>query len=119
MTPMRLYSEIMMQQVRSLRARAIFERLQNHAQADQGVYLQMGDTCRYILESAHHSDWIPKFSSGSLPEEEVTLAANTPTVIRRLAPEEYECLYHHGYEVADTTLCAYYPQDFKHIPYSI
>jgi len=116
-TLLRLSSGIMMQQVRSLRARAILERLQNHAQDDQGVYLQMGNTFRYILESAQHSDWIPKFSGGSLPEQDVILAANTPTVIRKLAPEEYERLYHHGYEVADATLCAYYPQDFQHIPY--
>ena len=114
---MRLSSGIMMAQVRSLRARAIFERLQNHAQSDQGVYLQMGDSYRYILESAGHSDWIPKFSGGSLSAQDVTLAENFPTVIRKLTAAEYECLYHHGYEVADATLCAYYPQMFEHVPY--
>jgi NTE family protein len=117
-TLMRLSSGIMMQQVRSLRARAMLERLQNHAQDDQGVFLQMGDTCQYILESAGHADWIPKFSSGSMSAEDVILAENFPTVIRKLTPEEYERLYHHGYEVADATLCAYYPQDFEHIPYN-
>jgi hypothetical protein len=40
-----------------------------------------------------------------------------PTVISKLAPEDYERLYHHGYEVADATLCAYYPQNFEHVPY--
>jgi len=115
---MRLSSGIMMQQVRSLRARAILERLQNHAQADQGVYLQMGNTCSYILESSGHSDWIPKFSGGNLSAKDINLAAMYPTVISKLAPEDYERLYHHGYEVADATLCAYYPQNFEHIPYS-
>jgi len=114
---MRLSTGIMMKQVRSLRTRAILERLQNHAQEDQGVFLQMGNTCRHILESAHHSDWIPGFSGGSMSEEDVTQAMNTPTVIRKLAPEEYERLYHHGYEVADATLCAYYPLFFTHVPY--
>jgi len=117
-TLMRLSSGIMMQQVRSLRARAMLERLQNHAQDDQGVFLQMGNTCKYILESAGHADWIPKFSSGSMSAEDVILAENFPTVIRRLTPDEYERLYHHGYEVADATLCGYYPQDFEHIPYN-
>jgi NTE family protein len=117
-TLLRLSSGIMMQQVRSLRARAMLERLQNHAQDDQGVFLQMGNTCKYILENSQHADWLPKFAAGSMSEQDVILAANTPTVIRKLAPEEYERLYHHGYEVADATLCAYYPQDFAHIPYS-
>ncbi len=115
---MRLSTGIMMKQVRSLRTRAILERLENHAQADQGVFLQMGNTCRYILERAGHSDWMAEFSGGSLPEQDAALAAKMPTVIRKLKPEEYERLYHHGYEVADATLCAYYPQVFKHIPYT-
>ncbi len=114
---MRLSAGIMMKQVRSLRARAIIERLQNHAQDDQGVYLQMGNTAGYILESAGHADWLPNFSAGSLSAEDVTLAENMPTVISKMAPEQYERIYHHGYEVADTTLCAYYPQLFKHLPY--
>jgi NTE family protein len=114
---MRLATGIMMKQVRSLRTRAILERLLNHAQEDQGVFLQMGNSYQYILKSARHPELIPKFSGGSLPEADVTLAAKTPTVIRKLTPDEYERLYHHGYEVADATLCAYYPQDFEHIPY--
>jgi NTE family protein len=114
---MRLATGIMMKQVRSLRTRSILERLENHAQEDQGVFLQMGNTFKYILNSARHSDWIPKFSGGSLSEADVTLAMNTPTVIRKLTPEEYERLFHHGYEVADATLCAYYPQFFEHVPF--
>jgi NTE family protein len=114
---MRLSSGIMMNQVRSLRTRAIIERLQNHPEADQGVFLQMGNTCRHILESAGHSDSIQEFLDGSLQNEEIFLATSTPTTIRKFAAQEYERLYHHGYEVADVTLCAYYPQFFKHIPY--
>jgi NTE family protein len=117
-TLMRLASGIMMKQVRALRTRAILERLQNHGDQDQGVFLQMGNSCSRILKSAKHADWIPQFAGGSMTEEDVHLAAITPTVIRKLSPEEYELLYHHGYEVADATLCAYYPEVFKHIPYS-
>ncbi len=116
-TLMRLSSGIMMAQVRSLRTRAILERLQNHSADDQGVFLQMGNTFRHILDSSGHADWIPQFTAGSLPETDVLKAATTPTVIRQLTAEEYERLYHHGYEVTDATLCAYYPQIFQHIAY--
>lgn len=114
---MRLSTGIMMNQVRSLRTRAIIERLANHPQEDQGVFLQTGNTCRYIIESAKRADWLPQFCEGALPEEEVEKAAMMGTVIRKLTHEEYERLYHHGYEVADATLCAYYPEIFQHLPY--
>jgi NTE family protein len=115
---MRITTGIMMNQVRSLRTRAILERLENHSQQDQGVFLQMGNTCKYILENSGHSDRLSQFEKGSMLEAEVHKAAMMATTIHKLAPEEYERLYHHGYEVADATLCAYYPQIFKHIPYS-
>jgi len=114
---MRITTGIMMNQVRSLRTRAIIERFENHSQQDQGVFLQMGNSCKYILENSGHSDWLSQFDKGSMTEVEVQKAAIMATTIRKLAPEEYERLYHHGYEVADATLCAYYPQTFKHIPY--
>ncbi len=114
---MRLSTGIMMNQVRSLRTRAIIERLANHPQEDQGVFLQTGNTCKYIIESAHHADWLPQFCEGAMPEEEADKVATMGTVIRKLTQEEYERLYHHGYEVADATLCAYYPEIFKHLPY--
>jgi NTE family protein len=115
---MRLSTGIMMNQVRSLRTRAIIERLANHPQEDQGVFLQTGNTCKYIIESAHHADWLPQFCEGAMLEEEADKVARMGTVIRKLTQEEYERLYHHGYEVADATLCAYYPETFQHLPYA-
>jgi NTE family protein len=114
---MRLSTGIMMNQVRSLRTRAILERLQNHKMEDQGVFLQMGHTCQNILKNSNHLDWLPAFQAGAMPEADVMKAFNTPTTIRKLTIEEYECLYQHGYEVANTTLHAYYPADFDNIPY--
>jgi NTE family protein len=114
---MHITTGIMMNQVRSLRTRAILERLINHAQKDQGVFLQMGNSYKYILENSGHSDWIQQFDQGAMKDAEVHEAAEMATTIRKLAPEEYERLYHHGYEVADATLCAYYPATFKHMPY--
>ena len=115
---MRLSTGIMMNQVRSLRTRAIIERLANHADEDQGVFLQTGNSCGYILDRAGRSDWLPQFCQDALPDDEVEKAAAMGTVIRKLTMEEYERLYHHGYEVADATLCAYYPQMFQHQPYT-
>jgi hypothetical protein len=77
----------------------------------------MVNTSKYILENSGHSDWLAQFDKGSMTELEVQAAATMATTIRKLAPEEYEWLYHHGYEVADAILCAYYPQNFIHIPY--
>jgi NTE family protein len=111
---MRLSTGIMMNQVRSLRTRAILERLVNHADEDQGVFLQTGNTCQGILKAAGHEDWLPQFCETALPENEAQKAAEMGTVIRRLTQEEYERLYHHGFDVADATLCSYYPALFKH-----
>ena len=115
---MRLMTGIMMTQVRSLRTRALLERLTNHGKQDQGAFLVTGNTARGILTSAGHADWIPQFSQGSLPEDKAHWAETMGTAIQKLTPDVYELLFHHGFEVADATLCAYYPDDFKHIPYT-
>jgi NTE family protein len=115
---MRLSSGIMMNQVRSLRTRAIIERLENHKDDDQGVFLQMGNSVEKILTDSGHKNWFPEFSKGAMHADDVTSAALTPTEIRKLKPTKFENLYHHGYEVADATLCAYYPNLFKHTNYS-
>jgi NTE family protein len=110
-------SSIMMNQVRSLRTRAILERLVNHGDEDQGVFLQMGKTVAEMLTDAKHKDWLPRFSPGAMNSNDVAAAAGMETTLRKLKPVEYENLYHHGYEVADTILCAYYPGQFEHIAY--
>jgi NTE family protein len=114
---MRLATGIMMSQVRSLRSRAILERIKNHPE-DKGVFLKMGNSCEYILTSGGKGDLLEQYRQGMLSADDVQTAANMPTVIRKLTPSEYECLFHHGYEVADATLSVHYPDDFRHIPYS-
>ncbi len=114
---MRLMTGIMMSQVRSLRTRSILERLTNHASQDQGVFLQTGNTAKGILTSAGHIDWVAQFSAGALPEDKALAAASMGTNIQKLSPDMYELLFHHGFEVADATLCSYYKDDFKHVPY--
>lgn len=114
---LRLSTGIMMSQVRTLRTRAILERLVNHKDEDQGVFLQMGKTVAEMLTDAKHKDWLPRFSPGAMAAQDVASAAGMETTLRKLKPVEYENLYHHGYEVADTILCSYYPERFEHIGY--
>jgi len=114
---MRISTGIMMDQVRSLRARAILERLVNHD--DLGAFLQAGNNCRYILNEAKVSqEEIDRVCADSMADNEATLAAEMPTVIRKLTNEEYERLFRHGFEVADHTLYTYHSKLFSHISYS-
>jgi NTE family protein len=112
---LRLATGIMMDQVRSLRARAIMERLVNHG--DPGAFLQTGNSCGYILKAAGKEAEMARLCPGCLSAEEADLAANMPTVIRKLTNEEFERLFRHGFEVADYTLYAYHPGQFNYIGY--
>jgi hypothetical protein len=112
---LRLATGIMMDQIRSLRTRAILERLINHE--DNGVFLQTGNTCEHVLKSAGRNSDIPNFCPGCLSEKEVILAAEMETTIKRLTGEEFERLFRHGFEVADYTLYAYYPEKFPYVGY--
>ncbi len=120
----RLMTGIMMDQVRSLRARAIIERFVNHK--DKGAFLQTGNTCEKIIRSARRDSGLSKAEidaevarmvPGCLSDDEAKQAAEMATVIRKLTQEEYTRLFRHGYEVADVTLYAYYPELYPYIGY--
>ena len=53
-----------------------------------------------------------------MSDEDDNFVANMPTVIRRLSEEEFDMLFRQGFEVADYTLHAYYPDEFNHIGFS-
>jgi NTE family protein len=112
---LRLATGIMMDQIRSLRARAIIERFVNHG--DDGGFLRIGNTCRHIFGSAGRSDLVESHCPRTLADEEVELAKTMPTAIRRLSAIEFERLYRHGFEVADMTLHAYYSNTFGLLGY--
>ena len=60
-----------------------------------------------ILKSAKKdapSSWAGR---GFLSDAEVQMAAGLETTLRGLSEEEYDRLFRHGYEVAETTLFAY------------
>ncbi len=126
---MRLATGILMDQVRSLRARSLLERLINHK--DPGAFLQIGNTCAYVLTQARRAAEleqpgsyflsqaaIEQWASTCLGRDDADRAAAFPTVIRSLTSPEYELLFRHGFEVADYTLAAYHPHDYQHIDFA-
>jgi NTE family protein len=113
---LRIISGIMMPQVRALRARSFLERIRNHQ--DQGAFIHIGNTCAAVLNNTSHKDDIARLSPLCLDETAATLAANTPTAIKRLLPSEFDLLFRHGYEVADYTLYGYYSDQFNFIGFA-
>lgn len=112
---LRLMTGIMMDQVRSLRSRAIMERLINHGTEDRGSFQQIGNTLSDVLKGSKHASEVAQLTAGCLPETETKLAEDMPTVIRKLTQEEFTRLFRHGFEVADYTLYAYNDDQFKYI----
>ncbi len=107
---------IMMDQVRSLRARAVVERMRDAT--FPGAYLRIGNTCEAVLGGTAHKDEIAQLSTLCLPGGEATVAANTASEIDRMSDADFERLFRHGHEVADYTLYAYYPQATKFFGYT-
>jgi NTE family protein len=107
---------ILMDQVRSLRSRAVIEWMVNHA--GPGSFLQTGNTCAQVLRAAGKSAEIPSLEPQTMPPDEARKAAEMATVIRNLTEDEFERLYRHGFEVADYTLYGYHEDHFKFIGYA-
>ncbi len=112
---LRIITGVMMDQIRSLRSRAILERIRTHG--DKGVYLTIGRACPSIIAAAGKSHELAHLCETCLSEEEADRAGNFPTVIRKLTDGEFELLFRHGFEVADCSLHAFYPDLFGHIAY--
>lgn len=114
--PLRIITGIMMDQIRSLRSRAILERLRNHE--DRGGFLQIGNTCQDVLRAAGKADEAPRLCPGCMSPLEAERAAAMETEIRSLSEAEFELLFRHGFEVADYTLYAHNPDTFEYIGYA-
>jgi hypothetical protein len=104
-----------MDQVRSLRSRAVLERMTTHQ--DAGAFLRIGNSCKKVLSAAGNVEGAEQLCGGCLPPEDAGRAENMPSVIRRLTIEEYDLLFRNGFEVADYTLYAYHPDEFRYIGY--
>jgi len=77
-----------------------------------GVFLNLGDTCRRVYENAGVKDGVGEICARYLSTDEVRLAAALSADLQRLAEDDYERLFKHGKEVADYSLNAYYPGKF-------
>jgi NTE family protein len=106
----------MMDQIRSLRSRAIIERIANHK--DPGAFLVNGNSCTEVLTDAKRKDNLSRIAPLCLDDEQVMRAGAFPTVVRKLSDEEFMLLFRHGFEVADYTLYAYHPDQFDFIGYA-
>jgi NTE family protein len=93
----------------------VLERIRNHD--DKGVYLTIGRDCPSVIAAAGKSQELSPLYRDSLTSEEADHAGDFPTVIRKLTDAEFELLFRHGFEIADCTLHAYYPDLFGHIAY--
>lgn len=98
-----------MDQVRSLRARALLERMTIHR--EPGALLVIGNSCEEVLRKAGRTAQIAQLSGQCFASDRAAKAANLPTMIRRLSNQEFELLFRHGFEVADYTLHAYHSDD--------
>jgi len=113
---MRIITGVMMDQIRSLRARAILERMRNHN--DRGAFLQIGNSCAEILMAAGKQDEIAEKCAGCLTPLEATQAAEVETDIARLTSKKFELLFRHGFENADYSLYGFSSDFFNYIGYS-
>lgn len=111
----RMIRGIMMDQIRSLRFRALLERFLNHG--DAACYLQIGISCAEVLHALGKEDQIDRLGAGRLSCEEAQRAAQMGTDIRRLSQRDYERLFRHGFEVADYSLSGCLPADFHCLGY--
>ena len=103
-------------QTRSLRSRMIIRKLR--AESHKGAYIQIGNRMEYILKEAGlDSEVIVERRNSHLPDTDVDAAAATATTLRRLTASEYDRLYRHGWEVADSTLSSYCGDYFSHIAF--
>lgn len=112
---LRIITGVMMDQIRSLRKRAVLERIENHG--DKGAYLTIGQMCQDVISAAGKSHELAHVCQNSLGDEDAKRARDFPTVIRRLTEEEFELLFRHGFEVTNCTLHTFYPDLFGHIEY--
>lgn len=112
---LRIITGVMMDQIRSLRTRAVLERIINHE--DQGAFLTIGNSCQSVIGAAGKSEELAHLCQGCLSETDARQAGEFPTVIRKLTGTEFELLFRHGFEVANCTLHTYYPDLFGHVAY--
>ncbi len=113
--PRRLIFGLMLEEIRSLRFRALVERARNHD--DQVCYFLIGSSCQDVLRFTGREADMERIGGYVQSDPERERAAYFQTTIRRLRQPEFECLFRHGFEVADYTLYGCYPERFRYLGY--
>ncbi len=104
-------------QVRSLRARSLAGHFLQVPTS--GAYLRMGNSSPTIARQARLGQAeATQLGDGCLADEEVSRAAGHATTLRQLSDEQFQCLFRHGWEVAQGTLRAYFPALTPHRTWS-
>jgi NTE family protein len=107
--------DIATEQVRGLRARDVVEFYKSHP--GTGAYFRMGNSAGVVYRKAGIAPPETWQAADALSQRAADLAAQLETTLRRLTSAEFDLLYQHGYEVADSTLSAYCGSEFQHIPF--
>ena len=109
-------TDVLMGQVRSLRARAVLERMINHQ--DPGAFIRIGNSCEEVLTAAGKPDEAAQYCPDCLTPDEAKQAEDFKTTIRQLTDDEFELLFRNGFEVADYTLYGFHEDEFAYIGYT-
>ncbi len=104
---LRLTTGILMDQVRSLRSRALVERMSDCKGDSRGALLRMGNTAAGILKAAGKSDLLEAQGTAYLADGAVIELARMGTHVGKLSVGAFDGLVRHGFEVADCTLHGY------------
>ena len=105
--PMRLI-DITMDQVRALRARALWDHFQHSPFS--GVYFKIGQTINTIKKNF---DANYNLSNKGLSDKEIEGCKYFPTTLRKLTQSEFNNLVKHGWEVANAALVCQCPSIFQ------
>lgn len=84
-------------QVRGLRARELFNFFKDNG---NGGYLRMGESVTKICKNLE----APVPEANFMSDADVKSVAGFETTLRRLSPEEFRCIFRHGYEVCSSVL---------------
>lgn len=77
----------------------------------RGSLVRLGNSVRDI-DSQMKRKRAPANYDAFLRDEDVSAVARTGTALTALTPGRFEAVARHGYEVADATLTAYWPEEF-------
>jgi NTE family protein len=97
--PMRLI-DITMDQVRSLRARTLWDHFQNNKHS--GVYFKLGESINRIRKNFKLNTM--ESTSNKLTEERIHELKTYSTTLSKMRVEDFDDLVTHGWEVANTSL---------------